>query len=128
MHKLIEQLEKNESIQAPDWAPFVKTGVHKERPPVQDNWWHIRCASVLKKVAKHGPIGTNSLAKMYGGRQNRGVRPDIKRPGSRNIVRKCLQQLEAAGLVHPNKLGNKSGKIITAQGKKLLQDTLGGNE
>ncbi|MFP4402521.1 MAG: 40S ribosomal protein S19 [Candidatus Nanoarchaeia archaeon] len=128
MDKLVEQLEKTDSIQAPEWAPFVKTGVHKERPPVQDNWWHIRCASVLKKVAKHGPIGTNSLAKMYGGRQNRGVRPDIKKPGSRNIVRKCLQQLEAAGLVHANTQGNKAGKIVTAQGKKLLQETMGGNE
>jgi small subunit ribosomal protein S19e len=128
MHKLVEQLEKMDSIQAPQWAPFVKTGVHKERPPVQDNWWYIRCASVLQKVAKHGPVGTNSIAKMYGGRQNRGVRPDIKKPASRNIVRKCLQQLEQAGLVHANTYGNKAGKIVTAEGRKLLQDTLGGEE
>ena len=122
MDKLIEQLSKNESIQAPEWAKFVKTGVHKERPPVQDNWWVIRSASVLKKVAKFGPIGTNNLAKQYGGKQNRGYKPDIKKSGSRNIIRKILQQLEQAGLVHTNKEG-KAGKILTAQGKKLLQDT-----
>lgn len=128
MHKLVEQLEKMDSIQAPQWAPFVKTGVHKERPPVQENWWYVRCASVLHKVAKHGPVGTNSIAKMYGGRQNRGVRPDIKKSGSRNIVRKCLQQLEQAGLIHANTQGNKFGKIVTPEGKKLIQETLGGQD
>ncbi|MFT4244260.1 MAG: 40S ribosomal protein S19 [Candidatus Woesearchaeota archaeon] len=122
MDKLIQELTKNDAIQAPLWAKFVKTGVHKERPPVQDNWWVIRSASVLKKVAKLGPIGTNNLAKLYGGRQNRGYRPDVKKPGSRNIIRKVLQQLEQAGLIQANKEG-KAGKVLTVQGKKLLQDT-----
>ena len=122
MDKLIETLSKEKSIQAPQWAPFVKTGVHKERPPVQDNWWIIRSASVLRKVAKYGPIGTNNLAKLYGGRQNRGYKPDIKKSASRNIIRKVLQQLEQAELIHANKEG-KAGKILTPKGKKLLQDT-----
>lgn len=122
MDKLIQELTKNDAIQAPEWAKFVKTGVHKERPPVQDNWWILRSASVLKKVGKLGPIGTNNLAKLYGGRQNRGYRPDVKKSGSRNIIRKVLQQLEQAGLIQANKEG-KAGKVLTAQGKKLLQDT-----
>lgn len=122
MDKLSEKLMTNDSIQAPQWAQFVKTGVHKERPPVDANWWVIRAASVLRKVGKHGPIGVNNLAKMYGGRQNRGYRPDIKRVASRNIIRKCLQQLEAAGLVQANTQGTKAGKVVTAQGRKLLQE------
>lgn len=122
MNKLIETLEKDKNIVAPEWAKFVKTGVHKERPPMQDNWWTIRAASALRKVAKHGPIGVNSLAKQYGGRQNRGYKPDVKKSGSRNIVRKVLQQLEQAGYIHANSNG-KAGKIVTQKGKELLVNT-----
>ena len=123
MSKLVENLSSNDKIVAPEWAKFVKTGVHKERPPMDENWWTIRAASVLRKVSKDGPILVNSLAKQYGGRQNRGHKPDIKKPASRNIIRKIMQQLEAADLVHKNPKGNgKVGKIITAKGKALLQE------
>jgi len=121
MSKLVETLSKDDNIVAPEWAKFVKTGVHKERPPMNPEWWTIRAASVLRKVSKHGPIGVNNLAKQYGGRQNRGYKPDVKKSASRNIIRKCLQQLEAAGLVHANSQG-KAGKIVTAKGKALLQE------
>ena len=120
MSKLVEVLEKDEHIIAPEWAKFVKTGVHKQRPPMQDNWWTIRAASALRKVAKHGPIGVNSLAKQYGGRQNRGNKPDVKKSGSRNIVRKVLQQLEKSEYIKANTQG-KAGKVITQKGKELLK-------
>lgn len=118
--KLIDEIKKIETVKAPEWAPFVKTGAYKERPPVQDDWWFIRTASVLKKVNKFGPIGTNRLAKQYGGRKNRGFRPEKKYDGSRNIVRKCLQQLESAGLVQQVQTP-KSGKMITKEGRELLK-------
>jgi len=117
--KLIKAISNVKEVQAPDWAVFVKTGVHKERPPVNPNWWEVRAASVLKKVNKFGPIGTNKLAKQYGGRKNRGHKPDQKRVGSRNILRKCMQQLEAAGLIKSNESG-RAGKVITKEGKDLL--------
>lgn len=119
MSKLVETLSNDDNIVAPEWAKFVKTGVHKERPPMDENWWTVRAASVLRKVSKHGPIGVNNLAKQYGGRQNRGYKPDVKKSASRNIIRKCLQQLEAAGLVHANPQG-KAGKVLTAKGKALV--------
>lgn len=119
MDKLVEELKKMKEIKAPEWAPFVKTGAHKERPPVNPEWWHVRAASVLKKVNKFGPIGTNKLSKQYGGRKNRGHRPEKKYDGSRNIVRKVLQQLEKEGLVK-NNTGNIAGKIVTKKGKELL--------
>ena len=31
---LAERLKDHEKISQPDWAAFVKTGAHKERPPV----------------------------------------------------------------------------------------------
>ena len=120
MSKLVSEIKKIKEVAAPVWAPFVKTGAHKERPPVNPDWWVIRVASVLGKVNKFGPIGVNKLAKQYGGRKNRGVRPDIKCNASRNIVRKSLQQLEKAGLI---KLVSepKSGKVVTKKGKELIQ-------
>ena len=118
--KLVTEISKIKEVQAPDWAVFVKTGAHKERPPVQENWWTIRTASVLLKINKYGPVGVNRLAKQYGGRKNRGHKPEKKYSGSRNIVRKTMQQLEKAGLVEQNKNGS-AGKIITKKGKELLK-------
>ncbi len=118
--KLIAEIKKVKEIEAPEWAPFVKTGTSKQRPPVAEDWWHVRAASILMKVNKFGPVGTNRLAKQYGGRKNRGVRPEKKFSGSRNIVRKCLQQLEKAGLIKQIK-EPKSGKIVTKEGNDLLK-------
>ena len=84
--ELVAKVTKLKEVQAPVWAPFVKTGVSKERPPVNPEWWQVRVASVLCKVRKFGPIGTNRLAKQYGGRQNRGVKTEKKVDGSRNII------------------------------------------
>ncbi len=122
MNKLVEEIKKQKTILAPEWATFVKTGANKQRPPTQTDWWHIRASSVLKKVNKFGPVGTNALAKQYGGRRNRGHKPDRKVSASRNIVRKCLQQLEAAGLIKQQSIP-KAGKVVTAEGKALLNST-----
>jgi len=119
MSNLIEDLKKFKTIEAPEWAPFVKTGAHKERPPVELDWWFTRVASVLKKVNKNGPVGTNRLAKEYGGRKNRGVKPEKKYSGSKNIVRKSLQQLEKSGLIKQVS-EPRSGKILTKKGKELI--------
>jgi len=116
---LLKEFEKMKEIQAPEWAIFVKTGAHKERPPVQENWWAIRAVSVLNKVNKFGPVGVNSLAKQYGGRKNRGYKPEIKYSGSRNIVRKIMQQLESAKLIKQVE-EPKSGKVVTKEGMALI--------
>ena len=94
-----EELKKIGEIKAPQWANFVKTGVHKERPPVQRDWWHIRAAAVLLSVGKLGPVGVSKLRTKYGGRKNNGYSPEHFYRGSGSIARKILQQLEGAGLV-----------------------------
>ncbi len=120
---LINEINKIKEVQAPDWSIYVKTGVNKQRPPVDENWWNIRVASVLGKINKYGPIGTNKLSKQYGGRKNRGNKPDKKKIGSRNIIRKCIQQLESVKLIKKNS-GTKAGKIITKEGRELLKNSL----
>ena len=100
----------------PDWAPFVKTGVSRELPPENPDWWYIRSAAVLRKIYLKGPIGTRRLKSMFGGRKNRGVKAERSRSGSGSIARKILQQLESARLVEtvPN------GRQLTAKGMSFV--------
>src|SRR4030042_4033405 len=117
IEKVAAKLREIETIKAPEWAEFAKTGRHTEKAPTQKDWWHTRAASILRKVYMKGPIGTSRLAEEYGGFADRGSRPNKAVKGSRNIARKCIMQLEASGLVAKNK--NK-GRVVTAKGQKLL--------
>lgn len=113
------RLQKVETIQPPAWAPFVKTGTHTEKPPVQEDWWHTRVAAVLRKVYTEGPIGTERLRAEFGGHRDRGSKPNRAVRGSGSIARKALQQLEAAGLVQNVQA---QGRVVTAQGRSLLDN------
>jgi small subunit ribosomal protein S19e len=115
--KVAVKLREIDTIKPPEWAEYVRTGRHTERAPVQKDWWYTRSASILRKVAIKGPIGTSRLAEEYGGFADRGSRPNKAVKGSRNIARKSIMQLEASGLVAKNK--NK-GRIVTSKGQKLL--------
>ncbi len=115
-----EELKKLPTCKQPAWAPFVKTGAHKERPPVQADWWHHRLASVLRRVAQQGPIGVSKLRKLYGGKRNRGFAPSRTCSGSGNILRKTLQQLEKTGFVKQVAKGTHKGRELTPQGRKFL--------
>ena len=115
--KVAVKLREMDAIKPPEWAEFAKTGRQAEKAPAQKDWWYTRSASILRKVAMKGPIGTSRLAEEYGGYADRGSRPNKAVKGSRNIARKSIMQMEAAGLVAKNK--NK-GRIVTAKGQRLL--------
>lgn len=115
--RVAEELKKSPKIKPPPWAPFVKTGVHKERAPTDPDWWYIRCASLLRKLYIHGPLGVSRLRNMYGGRKNNGACPEHFYKGSGSIIRKALQQLEAVGLVEKVP---KEGRRLTNLGRSLL--------
>jgi small subunit ribosomal protein S19e len=121
---LIEEIKKDENIKALDWAKFVKTSAGKERVPTREDWWQVRASSLLRKIQKYGPIGVNKLSKKYGSNKNRGVRPNKKCDGSRNITRKILQQLTKSNLIKDQKAPLRSGKILTKEGKELLNKTM----
>ncbi|MFT4313030.1 MAG: 30S ribosomal protein S19e [Candidatus Woesearchaeota archaeon] len=120
-----EELQKNESIKSPEWAAFVKTGVSRERQPINPHWWFVRCAAILRTVAEIGPIGTNKLRIKYGGKKRRGYKKSRFELGSGSVARKALQQLEAAGLIKQSMVGNRKGRTITPQGQKLLDVSAG---
>jgi len=123
IEKVAKKLQGLDAIKSPDWAPFVKTGVFKVRPPMESDWWFTRCAAVLRSVAELGPIGTNKLVVKYGGKQRRGHKKPIFKTGSGSVARKALQQLEAAGLIKAGVVQNRKGRIVTPQGLQLLDKT-----
>lgn len=116
--KVAEALK--EKIKAPEWSMFVKTGVSRERPPVEKDWWYTRGASILRKIYLNGPIGTNKLRIKYGGRKNRGYKPEKTFIGSGKIIRVILQQLEQIELIKKSDKGVHKGRVITPKGKSFL--------
>ncbi|NLZ31123.1 MAG: 30S ribosomal protein S19e [Methanomicrobiales archaeon] len=116
IRQVAEELKKNPQIQPPDWAAFAKTGVHKQMPPENDDWWHVRAASIFRRVYTDGPVGTQRMRSIYGGKRDRGSAPSQFRRGSGSVVRKILQQLEAAGYVSHT----SEGRIVTAAGRSFL--------
>ena len=122
--KLIEKLarylkENVDEVTPPPWANIVKTGAHVQKQPQNPDWWYIRCASLLRKIYVHGPIGTERLKAEYGGRKDPGVTPEHVAKAGGTIIRKALQQLEASGLVKSSK---PRGRRVTQEGRKLLQE------
>lgn len=113
---IAKDLNENKSINAPEWAQFVKTGVHKERRPEDADWWYTRCASILRRVYIDGPVGLNSLRSYYGGKKDRGSEPEKFRKGSGSIIRTALKQLEDAGFIAKV----TEGRIITPEGKSFV--------
>ena len=120
IEKAAEELKKIPEIKPPEWAPFVKTGMHKERPPASNDWWYTRVASVLRTVYRLGPVGVSKLRTKYGGKKNRGVKKEHFFKGSGNILRKSLQQLEKAGFVKFTEKGIHKGRVITPKGRSFL--------
>jgi small subunit ribosomal protein S19e len=117
--EVAKELNENKSINTPEWATFVKTGVHKERRPDNPDWWYVRCASVLRKVYMDGPVGVNSLKTYYGGKKDRGTSPEKFKKGSGAVIRGALHQLEDAGYIR--KVGE--GRLVTPEGKSFLDKT-----
>ena len=115
--KLATALRTQKAVAPPLWAGFVKTGVHKQRGPVQLDWWYLRSASVLRKISLIGPTGIERLSSEYGGKRDRGSAPYHARTGSRAILREIVQQLEKSGLLESQK---KRGRRVSAEGQRLL--------
>jgi small subunit ribosomal protein S19e len=115
-----------ERIDEPDWADLTKNGVHNEMPPQQEDFWHVRAASVLRKIATDGPVGVDRLATEYGGGKRGSnryrVSPRKRSNGSKKVIRTICQQLEDEDLV---KQAGSEGRTVTGEGRSLLDDTAG---
>jgi len=104
-------------VAPPTWALTAKTGSHRERPPSSPDWWYVRCASLLRKLYLHGPVGIARLKVEYGGRLRKGTHIEHSRTAGGSAIREPLQQLQKAGFVA---VEAKKGRKITAEGISLL--------
>jgi small subunit ribosomal protein S19e len=116
--KVAGELKNLDAVQAPEWAMFVKTGVHKQAPPEDEDWWYTRAAAVLRRVYIDGPVGVQRMRTFYGGKKDRGSSPYRFRRGSGSVLRTILQQLEEAGFVEHGAAGRK----ITPAGRAFLDN------
>ncbi|MEN2974812.1 MAG: 30S ribosomal protein S19e [Candidatus Caldarchaeales archaeon] len=119
IEKVANYLKESRIIEPPSWAKFVKTGVHKERPPQDPDWWYVRAASIMRRLYLKEPIGVSRLRTIYGGKRRLGHHPPKFVKGSGAIIRKILQQLESAGLVEKT---DKKGRRLTDKGRELLDE------
>jgi small subunit ribosomal protein S19e len=116
---LAEALKGISEFQTPDWALFVKSGVSKQRPPENDDFWFFRTASILRQLYIKGVVGVSRLRTRYGSRKNRGSEPAKFRKASGKIIRTILQQAEKAGLVE-KVTGQQFGRRLTSKGREFL--------
>jgi small subunit ribosomal protein S19e len=119
INKLAERLRNEGKIRPPEWADFVKTGVHREKAPSQNDWWYLRVAAILRKVYVKGPIGVSRLSSEFGGKVDRGSKPYKAGKGSESITRTALKQLEELGYV-VNEKGK--GRTISPPGRSLVDN------
>jgi small subunit ribosomal protein S19e len=109
-------------VSPPSWALTAKTGSHKERPPANPDWWYTRCASLLRKLYLHGPVGIARLRVEFGGRLRHGTHIEHSRDAGGSAIREPLQQLQKAGFIS---VEAKKGRKLTAEGISLLNRLAG---
>jgi small subunit ribosomal protein S19e len=66
-----------------------------------------------------GPVGTQRLRSVYGGKTDNSSKPERFVKGSGSIIRKAMQQLESAGFVKTT----PKGREISSQGRSLLDNS-----
>ena len=120
INAIAKKLQNDKTIFIPEENVFSRTGVDKENPPTDKNWWYARCASILRKIYINNIIGVEHLKAEYGGRRDRGSKPYKARSGSGTIVRRAVQQLEKAGYI--TKIKGK-GRTLTSKGRSFLDNT-----
>jgi small subunit ribosomal protein S19e len=118
--QVAKKLQNDKSIILPEENRYVRTGVHKENPPTNKDWWYVRCAAILRKIYIKNNIGIEQLRAEYGGGKNRGSKPSKAKRGSGSVARRAVQQLEKAGYV--TRIKGK-GRVLTPKGRSFLDNT-----
>jgi small subunit ribosomal protein S19e len=113
--KTAEKL-KSMKLEKPYFVGVVKSGAYAQRPPEQEDFWYVRCASILRQAYSRSYIGTQRLRRHYGGKKSRGVKPQKHAPAGGSTIRKAMQQLEKAALL----IKDQKGRRISPKGRKLL--------
>ncbi|MBD3210597.1 30S ribosomal protein S19e [Candidatus Micrarchaeota archaeon] len=118
-NRLIEETAKklkDMKLEKPAFVGLVKSGSHTQRPPQHEDFWYVRCASILRHTYVNSGAGVQKLRRHYGGGKRRGVKPKKHAPAGGSAIRKAMQALENAGLLAKE----GKGRAVTAKGRKLL--------
>ncbi|MBI3334709.1 40S ribosomal protein S19 [Candidatus Pacearchaeota archaeon] len=118
--KLAEALKQSGDFPKPTWIDLVKTGAHKQRPVIDEDFWYRRAASILRQAYTRGVIGVGRLRTRYGGRKDMGMQPPRFIKAGGKIIRLILQQAETAGLLEKTK-GKRAGRQLTANGRQFME-------
>jgi len=114
---LADHLKNKQEFEVPVYADIIKTGIHKNNSPYDDDWFYVRAAAVARQVYIHRGIGVGALRRHFGGAQRRGTRRQKFVKGSGGLIRNILQQLENLGYVEQDDQG---GRIVTDEGQGAL--------
>ena len=115
-------LKNSDRFEIPKWTDLVKTGVHKELGPTDDDWYFVRAASIARKVYLKPGVGVGALRKWYGGQYRRGPRAKTFHRAAGGLNRSVLQQLEETKVVEKTASG---GRRITRVGQQDLDRIAG---
>lgn len=110
-------LKKSGKLKVPENMDIVKTAKFKELAPSDQDWFYIRCASILRRLYHRSPAGVGAIKKIYGGRQRNGVRPSHFCRADGSVARKAIQALENIKMVEKHAEG---GRKLSAQGQRDL--------
>eukprot|EP01097_Dermamoeba_algensis_P001415 TRINITY_DN152_c0_g1_i1.p1 TRINITY_DN152_c0_g1~~TRINITY_DN152_c0_g1_i1.p1 ORF type:complete len:194 (+),score=69.35 TRINITY_DN152_c0_g1_i1:53-634(+) len=116
-------LKRAGKLELPRWVDIVKTGVHKELPPSNPDWYFVRAAAIARRVYLRPGIGLGGFKKIFGGAKRRGTRPSHFQTASGSIVRHILKQLERVKVVEKDPKGK--GRKLTAKGQRDLDRIAG---
>ncbi|KAL1505800.1 hypothetical protein ABEB36_005277 [Hypothenemus hampei] len=118
-HKFVKAfaqfLKKTGKLRVPEWVDLVKTSRAKELAPYDPDWFHIRCAAILRHIYIRSPVGVGSITKIFGTRKRNGTKPSHFCRSAGSIARKSLQSLEALKLIEKSPDG---GRKLTQQGRR----------
>ena len=124
--KLAEALKKIPEFKQPEWVGFVKSSPSRERPIDDPDFWYKRAASILRQIYRKKVVGVNRLKTKYGGKKNRGSKPEKFKKAGGKIIRTILQQADKAGFTEIAKAikgvrERRPGRQLTQKGREFLE-------
>ena len=124
--KLAEALKKIPEFKQPEWVGFVKSSPSRERPIDDPDFWYKRAASILRQIYRKKVVGVNRLKTKYGGKKNRGSKPEKFKKAGGKIIRTILQQADKADFTEIAKAikgvrERRPGRQLTQKGREFLE-------
>ncbi|MEM3791443.1 MAG: 40S ribosomal protein S19 [Candidatus Micrarchaeaceae archaeon] len=116
--KRIAEMLKELKVPKPDYVGMVKTGMSRERVPSQEDFWYLRCASILRQTFKNKQIGISRLRNKYGGRKGHRVRRHHRYRSGGSIIKDAFDALENLGFVKKT----EKGRVLTPKGQSFIEN------